>query len=83
MKKERTELMKLLGYQSVFTYCEGNEPIKSLQEIANRYLPSWLAKSNEVCMAITYALTYGAICGVRYERKKRKEKANRAKGGAF
>lgn len=82
-KQKNIELMELLGYQSVFKYCEGEELIKSLQEIANLYLPSWIVNTEEVYKSLVYAFTYGAVCGVRHERKRRKEKANRAKGGAF
>ena len=75
--KEKTELLKLLEHQSIFKYGEETELIKGLGEIADFYLPSWIVGTEEVCKSLVYAFLYGAMTGVRHERKKRKEKACR------
>lgn len=83
MQKKKTELLKLLGEQCFFDYGDGDELNQGLREIAEYHLPEYLVKSNMLYMSLVHAFLYGAIMGIRHERKMHKEKANRAKGGAF
>lgn len=83
MQKRRTELLQLIGHQCYFDYGDGDEVNKGIREIAEYHLPEYVIKSNEIYMMLVHAFLYGAIMGIRHERRKRKEKANRAKGGAF
>lgn len=77
-KKEKTELLQLLGHQCFFEYEEKDEKtIKGLREIAEYYFPEWLVSYNGTCMALVNAFLYGTIMGIRSERKKRKEKADK------
>lgn len=80
-KTKETALMKQIRNQCVFDY--GNNILPDLHKIAEHDLPGWLVKQNEICMVLVHAFLYGAMMGIKHERAKRKEKANKAKGGAF
>lgn len=84
MQKRKTELMQLIGHQCFFDYEKNGETIKGLEEIMEyNEIPEILTKFSPFQMSLVHAFLYGAMMGIRHERKKRKEKANRAKGGAF
>jgi len=77
MQKKRTELLKILGEQCFGNYGEETEIIGGLKEIAKFDLPEWIVGYDGAHMALIHAFLYGAMMGIRYERKKRKEKANK------
>ena len=83
MQKKKTELLELLGNRSLFDYGEEKEILDGLGQIEEYFMPKWFVGRNETFKSLVYAFLYGAMMGIRHERKKRKEKANRAKGGAF
>ena len=83
MQKRKTKLLQLIGHQCYFEYGDGDELNEGLREIAECHLPEYIVNSNGLYMSLVHAFLYGAIMGVRHERRKRKEKANKAKGGAF
>ena len=78
MQKKKTELLQLIGHQCFFEYGDGDELNKGLREIAEYNLPDWLVSCNGTYMALVHAFLYGAMMGIRHERKKRKEKANKS-----
>lgn len=83
MQKKKTELLELIGHQCFFEYGDSDELNKGLREIAEYNKLDWFVRCDRTHMTLVHAFLYGAIMGIRHERKKRKEKANRAKGGAF
>ena len=77
MQKKKSELLKILGEQCFGDYGEETEIIGGLKEIAKFNLPEWIVGYDGTCMALIHAFSYGAMMGIRHERKKRKEKANK------
>lgn len=79
MQKKKTELMQLIGHQCFMDYEENGETIKGLEEIMEyNEVPEILTKYSPFQMSLIHAFLYGTIMGIQHERKKRKEKANRA-----
>ena len=78
MHKKKTEFIQLIGHQCFFEYGDGDELNKGLREIAGYNLPDWLAKCDRTYAALVHAFLYGAMMGIRHERKKRKEKVNKS-----
>lgn len=77
MQKKKTELLELLGNRSLFDYGEERELIDELKGITKYYLPEHLVYHKGIFETVQNAFKYGAIMGIRHERKMRKEKANR------
>lgn len=71
MKKEKTELLKLLEHQCFYDYVE-DEETNGLREIAEYHLPEYLVKNSKIFMSLIYAFMYGAIMGIRHEKKRRR-----------
>lgn len=72
MKKEKTELLQVLQNQSIGAYGDCDEIVTELRGIANNFMPDAIARTTRICKSMMFAFMYGAMMGIRHERKRRR-----------